>query len=173
MHASKTVGSYTNWFAFFSDYEAKHDVFICYCYKDIDWVKELHAQLESQGFKCCIDYKSFAIGIPIVQNIAEAICYSRKTIAVLSPDFVNSNWCTHELHQALSRVRYHQVVPVMYKNCEIPLALQDTTYLEWENCHVKPYFWEQLKKALRKPNGLAYNSSQLQRENHSSAACTT
>ncbi|XP_027049274.1 uncharacterized protein LOC113676771 isoform X5 [Pocillopora damicornis] len=155
------------------DYEPRHDVFICYCYKDVGWVKELHAELEKRGFECCIDFKTFAIGVPIVQNITEAICYSKKTIAVLSPDFIKSEWCTHELHKALSRVRYHQVVPVMYKNCEIPFALQDTTYLDWENCNVKPYFWEQLEKALRKPNGEAYNRSHPQNGNQSSTVSSS
>ena len=167
MHLSKT------WLDFVSDYEPRHDVFICYCYKDVGWVKELHAELEKRGFECCIDFKTFAIGVPIVQNITEAICYSKKTIAVLSPDFIKSEWCTHELHKALSRVRYHQVVPVMYKNCEIPFALQDTTYLDWENCNVKPYFWEQLEKALRKPNGEAYNRSHPHNGNQSSTVSSS
>ena len=140
-------------------------MFICYCYKDVDWAKELLAELEKRGFKCCIDFKNFTVGETIVQNIAEAICFSKKTIAVLSPDFIKSDWCKDELHKALSRVRYHQVVPVMYKHCEIPFALRDTTYLDWENCNVKPYFWEQLEKALRKPNGEAYVSRRLQNGN--------
>ena len=168
MHLSKAWLEHDNWFDFVSDYEPRHDVFICYCYKDVDWVKKLHAELENRGFKCCIDFKNFAIGAPIMENITEAICYSKKTIAVLSPDFIKSDWCTHELHKALARVRYHQVVPVMYKNCEIPFALQDTTYLDWENCNVKPYFWEQLEKALRKPNGEAYNRRQRQNGSQSS-----
>ena len=87
-----------------------------------------------------------------MENISQAIYYSRKTIAVLTPDFVESNWCSHELQKALTRIRFHRVVPVVYKSCEIPLILRDMTYLDWENCHVKPYFWDQLEKALRQPN---------------------
>lgn len=134
------------------DYEPKYDVFICYSYKDVDWVKELSAELEKRGFICCIDFKDFVIGAPIVENISDAICYSRKTIAVLTPDSVQSNWCCHELQKALTRIRFHQVVPIVYKSCEIPLILQDRTYLDWENCHVKPHFWDQLERALRQPN---------------------
>ena len=137
---------------FISDYEPRYDVFICYSYKDVAWVKELFAELEKRGFTCCIDFKDFVPGAPIVENISEAICYSRKTIAVLTPDSVQSNWWTHELQKALTRIRFHQVVPIVYKSCEIPLILQDRTYLDWENCHVKPYFWDQLDRALRQPN---------------------
>ena len=142
----------THRFVFISDYEPKYDVFICYSYKDVEWVKELSAELEKRGFICCIDFKDFVIGATIVENISEAICYSRKTIAVLTPDFVQSDWCCHELQKALTRIRFHQVVPIVYKSCEIPLILQDRTYLDWENCHVIPHFWNQLERALRQPN---------------------
>ena len=87
-----------------------------------------------------------------MENISQAICYSKKTIAVLTPDFVESEWCGHELQKALTRIRFHQVVPVVFRSCEIPLTLQDRTYLDWENCHVKPYFWDHLENALRQPN---------------------
>ena len=87
-----------------------------------------------------------------MENISQAIYYSRKTIAVLTPDFVDSEWCSHELQKALTRIRLHQVVPIVYRSCAIPLVLQDRTYLDWENCPVKPYFWDQLERALRLPN---------------------
>ena len=87
-----------------------------------------------------------------MENITQAIYHSRKTIAVLSPDFLDSEWCKEELQRALTRIRSHQVVPVMYRNCAVPLVLQDRTYLDWENCDVKPYFWTQLEAALKLPN---------------------
>ncbi|XP_068698358.1 uncharacterized protein [Montipora foliosa] len=133
------------------DYEARYDVFICYSNKDATWVKELLAELEKRHFACCIDFRDFVPGAAIVDNISQAIYYSRKTIAVLSPDFVNSNWCNHELQQALTRIRSHQVVPIVYRKCAIPLTLRDRTYLDWESCDVKPYFWEHLERALKHP----------------------
>ena len=110
------------------------------------------AELENRHFACCVDFKDFVPGAAIVENISQAIYYSRKTIAVLTPDFVDSEWCSHELQKALTRIRLHQVVPIVYRSCAIPLVLQDRTYLDWENCHVKPYFWDQLERALRLPN---------------------
>ncbi|XP_068751430.1 uncharacterized protein [Montipora capricornis] len=133
------------------DYEAIYDVFICYSNKDATWVKELLAELEKRHFTCCIDFRDFVPGAAIVDNISQAIYYSRKTIAVLSPDFVNSNWCNHELKRALTRIRSHQVVPIVYRKCAMPLALRDRTYLDWESCDVKPYFWEHLERALKHP----------------------
>ena len=137
---------------FVSDYKARYDVFICYSSKDLAFVRELLAELENRLFVCCIDYRDFLPGPAIMENITEAIYFSRKTIAVLSPDFLDSEWCNHELQKALTRIRSHQVVPVMYRNCEIPLVLRDRTYLDWENCDVKPHFWTQLERSLKLPN---------------------
>ncbi|XP_068698360.1 uncharacterized protein [Montipora foliosa] len=132
-------------------HEARYDVFICYSNKDATWVKELLAELEKRHFTCCIDFRDFVPGAAIVDNISQAIYYSRKTIAILSPDFVNSNWCNHELERALTRIDSHQVVPIVYRKCAIPLTLRDRTYLDWESCDVKPYFWEHLERALKHP----------------------
>lgn len=75
-------------FVFILDYEFKYDVFICYSYKDVDWVKEFFVEFEKRGFICCIDFKDFVIGVIIVDNIFEVICYSRKIIVVFILDFV-------------------------------------------------------------------------------------
>ena len=126
-----------------------YDVFICYSSKDSHWARELLEELERRGFRCCVDFRDFLPGAAIVENIADAIYGSRKTIAVLSPDFIQSNWCKHELRQALTRIDFHDVVPVVYRKCDVPIVLKDRTYIDWENDHVKPYFWDSLEKALK------------------------
>lgn len=141
------------------DCKAMYDVFICYSNKDVTWVKGLLEELEKRGFVCCVDFKDFIPGAAIVENISQAIYCSRKTVAVLTPDFVNSEWCNHELQKALQRIHAHQVVPVMLRSCTVPLILQGTSYLDWENCHVKPNFWPMLEKALRLPSNNCINSS--------------
>lgn len=140
------------------DCKAMYDVFICYSNKDVTWVKGLLEELEKRGFVCCVDFKDFIPGAAIVENISQAIYCSRKTVAVLTPDFVNSEWCNHELQKALQRLHSHQVVPVMLRSCTVPLILQGTSYLDWENCHVKPNFWPMLEKALRLPSNNCINS---------------
>ena len=144
-----------------------YDVFICYSNKDVTWVKGLLEELEKRGFVCCVDFKDFIPGAAIVENISQAIYCSRKTVAVLTPDFVNSEWCNHELQKALQRLHSHQVVPVMLRSCTVPLILQGTSYLDWENCHVKPNFWPMLEKALRLPSNNCINSV----KNNSSWSC--
>ncbi len=115
--------------------------------------KTLLKNLVDNKLKVCIDYKDFAPGAHIIQNIADAIYNSRKTIAVLSPDYVVSSWCNEELKMALGRIEdQHQVVPVMYRTCEVPNFLRQRTYLDYCNPDIRPIFWEQLIRAVTDGN---------------------
>ena len=50
---------------------------------------------------------------------------------------------------ALQRIEYeHQVIPVMYRKCEVPPFLQHRTYLDWCSQDIRPLFWEQLIAAI-------------------------
>ena len=132
----------------------EYDVFICYSAMDREWVKNtLLCQLESRQIKACIDYRDFLVGAFVVENITDAIYNSRKTVAVLSPAFLNSVYCKHELQTALSRMANHQVIPILYQPCSVPDILKDKTYLDWCHADVRPYFWEQLEKAIRREPG--------------------
>eukprot|EP00794_Sanderia_malayensis_P017758 gene17758-19531_t len=133
------------------------DVFICYSSQDKEWVrKTLKKTLEDNNLKVCIDYKDFAPGAHIIENISGAIDRSRKTIAVLSPDYVTSAWCNEELQMALGRIEdRHQVIPVMYRQCTVPNFLTTRTYLDWCNPDIQPLFWDQLIQAIRDPGNTA------------------
>ena len=116
---------------------------------DREWVKEtLLFELEQRGIKACIDFRDFLIGAFVVENITDAIYNSRKTVAVLSPDFINSVYCKHELKTALSRMANHQVIPILHRPCDVPDILKDKTYLDWCHADVRPHFWEQLERAI-------------------------
>ena len=135
---------------FISEVEHAFDVFICYSSSDKEWVRRtLLEKLKEYNMRVCIDFKDFTPGDFIIQNIADAIYNSRKTIAVLSPDFVVSAWCQQELQMALSRIEdKHQVIPLMYRDCEVPPFLWHRTYLDWCNPDIRPIFWQQLLRAV-------------------------
>ena len=129
-------------------------MFICYSSNDKTWVRgTLLPKLKSFNLQVCIDFEDFSPGRYIIENVAEAIYSSRKTVAVLSPDFLNSDWCHKELMMALTRVsNEHKVIPVMYRECEVPVFLCEVTYLDWCNDDVRQTFWEQLLKTIN--NGI-------------------
>ena len=106
-------------------------------------------KLQSFNLRVCIDFQDFCPGSFIIENIADAISSSRKTVAVLSPDFVSSAWCQKELMMALTRIEAkHSVIPVMYRECQVPRFLYQRTYLDWCNEDVRGTFWEQLLRTI-------------------------
>ncbi|KAJ8306682.1 hypothetical protein KUTeg_015723 [Tegillarca granosa] len=77
------------------------DVFISYSREDWDWVKNtLLPNLSCEGYRVCVDFKDFVPGTEISENILNSIYKSKKTIVVLSKNFLNSVWGQFELQQA-------------------------------------------------------------------------
>ncbi|KAJ7375788.1 Toll-like receptor, partial [Desmophyllum pertusum] len=82
-----------------------YDAFIIYSTLDADWVLKnpSPALEEKHGLKCCVHYRDFTLGIPFRDNMVESVYKSRKTVAVVSNNFFNSNYCGSELDLALHR----------------------------------------------------------------------
>src|SRR3989442_1140462 len=74
-----------------------YDVFISYSHHDADWVRSwLLPRLESAGLKVCIDTRDFDIGVPSIVNMESAVERSRKTLLVLTRNWVQSEWTKFE-----------------------------------------------------------------------------
>ncbi|XP_035693401.1 toll-like receptor 13 [Branchiostoma floridae] len=143
-----------------------YDAFLAHNSNDSAWViHQLLPQLERGDppeFRLCLGDRDFQPGAPIVDNIAESIYESRKTICVITRDFLESDWCRFEMQMATYRLfeehvdclivvfleqipaqrlaKYHSLRRVMCRN----------TYLEWpEEPEARDLFWERLRVALR------------------------
>ncbi len=87
--------------------ERKYDAFIAYNQKDIAFVKdEILRPLESMNppYNICIHHRDFEIGDWITNNIIKSVTASKRTIIVLSQEFINSQWCRFEFAQAHLRL---------------------------------------------------------------------
>nr|QBP05243.1 toll-like receptor 22b [Boleophthalmus pectinirostris] len=86
--------------------ESLYDAFVSYNSRDEAWVcEELVPRLEQeQGWRLCLHHRDFLPGKPIVENIAEAVYRSRKTICVVSRWYLQSEWCSKELQLARYRL---------------------------------------------------------------------
>lgn len=146
-----------------------YDAFISYNSSDELWVmKELLPNLEGNGssLKLCLHHRDFEPGRYIVDNIVSAVYSSRKTICVVSRNFLNSEWCSLEIQMASYRLfdehrdvlllvflepiserhlsSYHRMRKVMLKK----------TYLQWPGCEctnpaqAQGLFWSQLRRAI-------------------------
>ncbi|XP_070579669.1 toll-like receptor 13 [Ptychodera flava] len=151
------------------DPEKKYDAFISFNSGDERWVQHnLVPHLEQNcntQFKICVHYKDFIPGKAIVDNILDSIENSRKTVLVLSPNFVNSEWCHFEMQMAHHRLfedRRDVVVLLLLE----PIPDKDTprmlrklllkrSYITWpkeEHGPARKLFWAQLESALNRPS---------------------
>ncbi|XP_067016057.1 uncharacterized protein [Acropora muricata] len=122
-----------------SDSGFKFDAFIIYSTTDETWVKKkLLSILEKKhNIKCCIHYRDFLPGVPFVENMAQSVYNSRKTIAVVSKSFLSSNYCNHELNIALHRLVErgdNSVIVIKLDDVEdskLPIELQFRSYIDF------------------------------------------
>ena len=73
---------------------------------------------------------------------------SAKTVIVLSPEFLSSDWCEYEIRMTLeadSISRKRILIPVMLRPCRVPDFIGRLTYIEVDNEH----FWERFITALK------------------------
>ena len=121
--------------------EKDYDAFVSYCRKDVDWVLDtLLPYLEAPqcGFHLCIHERDFVPGVAITKNIMTDIQYSRRTILVLSPDFIKSGWCDLEFqaaHQRALEDRSNFLIVVLLKEVD-PKDLHETLNLYMKTRHM-------------------------------------
>ncbi len=111
------------------------DVFISYSHHDVDWVKDwLLPRFELAGLKVCIDFRDFDIGIPSLTNMENAVERSQKTLLVMTPNWVKSEWTNFESlliqTEDPSGVR-QRTLPLMLEKCELPKRLGIFTHADF------------------------------------------
>ncbi|NXN90761.1 TLR1 protein, partial [Bombycilla garrulus] len=139
--------------------------FVSYSERDSLWVKnELIPNLE-KGEGCvqlCQHERNFIPGKSIVENIINCIEKSYKSIFVLSPNFVQSEWCHYELYFAHHKLFSENssslilillepippyLIPARYHKLKALMAKR--TYLEWPKERSKrALFWANLRAAI-------------------------
>ena len=137
------------------------DAFLVYSTNDRLWVHEILTKtLEGEHqLKLCVHYRNFIPGRYIADTIVESIEKSRKTVLILSPNFLRSNWCQYEFKMArqvfVEQGREDMVLillrPIAGCRLSRPLSLllQERTYVEWtDDPDGQQLFWSQLKAAL-------------------------
>ena len=113
----------------------KPTVFISYSHKDADWVRGwLLPHLEDADLQVCIDFRDFEIGVPILINMERAVEHSQKTLLVLTPNWVESEWTNFEAlmlqtQDPIGRAR--RMLPLMLEDCTLPSRLAIFTWADF------------------------------------------
>ena len=112
-----------------------YDVFISYSHHNEDWViRWLLPKLRVAGLSVCVDKECFEPGAPSLTEMERAVLTSRKTVIVLTPDYLRSEWAEFEniLAQTLDpAARRRRLIPLMLERCELPLRVRALTYLDF------------------------------------------
>ncbi|XP_072040940.1 toll-like receptor 2, partial [Amphiura filiformis] len=89
----------------------RYDAFVSYAHesnRDLNWVlNDFRKNMEEglEPFRLCIGHaRDFVPGTPLLETITEAIHSSRKTVIILSPSYLESEWCYFETQHAWLRL---------------------------------------------------------------------
>ncbi|KAK3103128.1 hypothetical protein FSP39_016715 [Pinctada imbricata] len=139
------------------------DCFVSYADEDRQFAfHDMMKNLEgSNDIKLCFHQRDFIPGFEIGENITNAIHRSRKTICVISSNYLNSHWCKFEFNMArmeniYSRNGNNCLMFILYhplRSDQIPLdmmyMMESQSYIEYPNEEQERMaFWVKLKDAI-------------------------
>nr|XP_012226641.1 PREDICTED: protein toll-like [Linepithema humile] len=140
------------------DKEKSYDAFVSYSHNDHSFIiNELIPKLENgpTPYKLCLHYRDCSIYECVSDVIAKSVTNSRRTIVILSPNFLDSVWGKMEFRvshcQALSEGRakvilifYDDIGPINDLDAELKAIITMSTCIQWGDS----WFWDKLKYAL-------------------------
>lgn len=130
------------------------DVFISYSSRNAEWVRgELLPRIEAAGLRAFIDYRDFTRGAPSIKELERGVLECRKTLLVLTPEYVASEWCELEtiLGGTLSPAnRDLRLITLLKAPCDLPLRIAALTYVDFTAAD-HTLAWRQLLTALGAP----------------------
>ena len=109
-------------------------IFLCHSSVDKPFVERLAADLERLGVGVWFDRYEIRVGQSILWRIDEGIRDSEYLGVVISKKAWESEWVKTEISSAWQKqVKQHGnfVLPIYYKECEIPLFLQGIKYADF------------------------------------------
>ncbi|KAK8770262.1 hypothetical protein V5799_013273 [Amblyomma americanum] len=139
------------------DAEQLFDVFLSFSSKDAAWVHEqILPKIETMGFSYCTYERNFKGGFLMHDIIREAVACSRRTLLILTKNFLESEWCRLEFrlaHQRTLQDNVNRLVVVLVDDTttvtmdeDLQLYIRASNHLRWG----EPNFWERLQHSFPK-----------------------
>jgi hypothetical protein len=113
----------------------KFHVFLSHNSKDKPWVIKLKTSLEKEGIKVWLDKDEIRPGDLFAKALEKGIEESRAVALIISPESMSSGWVENEYYRALSLATNGQLqlIPVLYKDAQIPGFLKDRNWVDFSN----------------------------------------
>ena len=134
-----------------------YDAFVSYSSKDEVFVTQILApELErgSPSYKLCLHYRDFPVGTLVTESIESAVESSKRTVLILSDNFIKSEWRQFEFrsaHHEVLRDRRRRLIVILLGEVspgdldpDLRLYLKTNTWLRWGDTN----FWHKLKFAM-------------------------
>src|SRR5689334_20979614 len=113
--------------------DATKDFFISYTHADQKWAEWIAWQLEEAGYTTILQAWDFHAGGNFVLDMDRATKQAKRTIAVLSPDYLDSRFTPSEWATAFrrdSKGEQDLLVPVRVRPCDIEGLLRQIVYID-------------------------------------------
>lgn len=133
------------------------DAYVTYSLKDDGFVAQMLAPGLEQGnpsYRVGLHYRDFNVSSFVADTIVEAIESSKRTILVVSKNFVESEWCRFEfksaLHEGLKDKKARLIVVALGEiqpkdvDPELRVYMKSAVQVNWGD----RMFWEKLKFAM-------------------------
>jgi len=115
----------------------KPTLFISYSHRDSDWVRGwLLPRLEASGVRVIIDLHDFEIGVASIVNMETAVERADRVLLVLTPDWVESEWCNFEaiITQTDDPIGLRRrALPLLLRECDLPPRLRILHYADFRD----------------------------------------
>ena len=143
----------------------RYDAYVTYHRGDEDWVAdELEVNMEGgeEPFRLCIKNRDIQAGRLIFNALTVSMQRSRKILVILSPRFVDDNWCYFELNMAHHRVLMENSSVLIFIVLEdlpddkMTLLLRQlfdkVKCFKWPaDEHGQELFWQGLREEVKRP----------------------
>ena len=113
--------------------EKEYDCFMSYFSGDKGFAKKLESDLSLRGLRIWRDDNEIEIGDSFSDKIQEGLKNSYSFIIILSKEALGRAWVKEEMKAAYSLrlAEEFKILPVLYRDCEIPLFLSDYKYADF------------------------------------------
>lgn len=112
---------------------AEKDFFISYNKADQQWAEWIAWQLEATGYATVIQAWDFGAGSDFVEEMNQAAIKAARTIAVLSNNYLKSEFCKAEWHAAFAddpTGKLRKLIPVRVRECDPEGLLKVRNYVD-------------------------------------------
>jgi hypothetical protein len=113
--------------------EKDYDCFISYFSGDKEFARKIHSDLGQREIRTWRDEAEIEIGDPMSDRIENALKRCYTFLIILSPEALSRPWMKDELRAAynLRRAEELKILPLLYRDCEIPPFLADYRYADF------------------------------------------